>query len=138
MTTRTQEHPVRLIAYTAFYEISIHTGKNRIYLKVKNNWNNSPGERDYLVHWKEALAQVKPGFTVSTDARQLTSFPKLVRDIHEQAQLMVVEAGVSHVAEVLPLDHIVHVQADRISYDTGMPKGKFTTPEQAEAWLDSL
>ncbi len=129
--------PLQTIATTPQYELHVSKEKNRAYLKIIGFWRNPEQVADYLPHWKKALTQLTPGFTLLTDATEMKIHPGTVRKIHEEAQALITEYGVKYVAE-LQADKVAELQLDGVSKGTGMPKQNFNDRSLAEAWLDSL
>ena len=72
-----------------------------------------------------------------TDARTMKAHPSEVKTLHNEAQTLIIEAGIRQVAEVLE-DIFSEAQLDMVSRTTTMPKKNFKTKEEAEAFLDSL
>jgi hypothetical protein len=120
---------------TKFYRISVATEKNRAYLKILGFWRNAEAVPDYLKDWAKAASMLKKGFTLLTDASEMKTHPSDVRKLHEQAQAMILKAGVSKVAEVLK-DDVAEMQLDAVAKTTQFPKRNFRTAEEAEKWLD--
>jgi len=65
----------------------------------------------------------------------MKTHPKDVQSLHEQAQAIVLKAGVVKVAEILK-DNIAELQLDAVAKVTRFPKKTFRTKEEAEKWLD--
>lgn len=126
-----------IIAQTPQYELSVSQAKNRAYLRIIGFWRNTDQVPEYIADWKKAVAALKPGFTLVTDAREMKIHPAAVRKLHEEAQTLIIKAGVKSVAEI-QLDKIAEMQLDGVSKDTAMPKKNFNDPKEAELWLDSL
>ena len=126
-----------IIAQTPQYEISVAKAKNRAYLRIIGFWRNPEQVPNYLEDWKKAVAVLSPGFTLLTDAREMKIHPAAVRTLHEEAQSLIMKAGLLRVAEV-QADKIAEMQLDGVSSDTNMPKRNFNDPVEAERWLDSL
>lgn len=118
------------------YRLEVSSVKNRAYLTIIGFWRNPEQVAHYISDWQKALAYLKPGFTLLTDAREMKIHPASVRSLHEQAQKMVVEAGIKAVAE-LQGEKITEFQLDGLSKDSKMPKQNFSSEEEAEHWLDS-
>lgn len=118
-----------------FYSIEVSKEKNRVYLKIFGFWRNVEVVPDYLSDWTTAIHLVKPGFTLLTDATEMKTHPQDVRKLHEQAQAIVLKAGVSKVAEIIRND-VAEMQLDAVAKSTNFPKQSFRTTEAAEAWLD--
>lgn len=126
-----------IIAQTPQYELGVTKEKNRAYLRIIGFWRNPEQVEDYLDDWKKAIAMLQPGFTLLTDAREMKIHPATVRKVHEEAQGLIIKAGVQRVAE-LQQDTIAEMQLDGVSKETNMPKKNFHDPAEAERWLDSV
>jgi hypothetical protein len=124
-----------IINDTKFYRISVAPEKNRAYLKIFGFWRNAEVVPDYLKDWTKATSSLKKGFTLLTDASEMKTHPQDVRKLHEQAQAILLKAGVSKVAEVLK-DDVAEMQLDAVAKTTQFPKKNFRTAEEAEKWLD--
>ena len=120
---------------TKFYKISVSPEKNRAYLKILGFWRSAEAVPDYLKDWAKAASMLKKGFTLLTDASEMKTHPQDVRKLHEQAQAMILKAGVAKVAEVLK-DDVAEMQLDAVAKTTQFPKKNFRTAEEAEKWLD--
>ena len=118
-----------------YYRISVAPEKNRAYLKILGFWRNAEVVPDYLKDWTKATSLLKKGFTLLTDASEMKTHPQDVRKLHEQAQAIILKAGVSKVAEVLK-DDVAEMQLDAVAKTTQFPKKNFRTAEHAEKWLD--
>lgn len=125
------------IAQTPQYELAVSTAKNRAYLKIIGFWRDPEQVPDYINDWKKTVAGLKPGFTLLTDAREMKIHPGAVRALHEEAQNLIIEAGVKRVAE-LQKNKPAEMQLDGVSKETKMPKRNFNDQEEAEHWLDQL
>lgn len=126
----------KTIVQNKFYELYISETKNRAYLKIIGFWRNPETVPEYLSDWEKTLTQLKKGFTLLTDASEMKTHPQEMRKVHENAQKMVMDAGLTKVAEVIPND-ITEYQLDSIAQTNGFPKRTFRTVEDAEKWLDS-
>lgn len=118
-----------------YYRISVAPEKNRAYLKILGFWRNTEVVPDYLKDWTKATSLLKKGFTLLTDASEMKTHPQDVRKLHEQAQAIILKAGVSKVAEVLQ-DDVAEMQLDAVAKTTQFPKKNFKTAVDAEKWLD--
>lgn len=123
------------IADNKYYRIEASKEKNRAYLKIFGFWKNPDVVPEYLADWSKAAGMLVKGFTLLTDASEMKTHPQDVRKLHEQAQGILMKAGVSRVAEVLK-DQITELQLDAVAKTTNFPKQTFRTPEDAEKWLD--
>lgn len=118
-----------------YYKLKVSPEKNRAYLTIIGYWRNKDVVPDYLKDWTTAASSLKKGFTLLTDASQMKTRPKDVRTLHEQAQALILKAGVIKVAEIMK-DDIAEIQLDAVAKTTQLPKRNFRTPEEAERWLD--
>jgi hypothetical protein len=127
--------PNQKISDNKFYKIEVSPEKNRAYLKIIGFWKNAEIVPDYLKDWTKATNALKSGFTLLTDASEMKTHPQEVRKLHEQAQAILLKAGVSKVGEVLK-DDVAEMQLDAVAKTTQFPKKNFRTAEDAEKWLD--
>ena len=127
--------PTVKINDTKFYRISVSPEKNRAYLKILGFWRSTEVVPDYLNDWNKAMSMLKKGFTLLTDASEMKTHPQDVRKLHEQAQAIILKAGVSKVAEVLK-DDVAEMQLDAVAKTTQFPKKNFKTAVDGEKWLD--
>jgi hypothetical protein len=128
--------PLVKINDTKFYTISVSPEKNRAYLKILCFWRGPEVVPDYLGDWTKAASLLKKGFTLLTDASEMKTHPQEVRKLHEQAQAIILKAGVIKVAEVLK-DDVAEMQLNAVAKTTQFPKQNFRTAEEAEKWLDN-
>jgi hypothetical protein len=128
--------PLVRINETRQYTISILPEKNRAYLKIIGFWRNPEAVPDYLKDWTKATSLLTKGFTLLTDASEMKTHPQELRKLHEQAQALLLKAGVSKVAEILK-DDVAEMQLDAVAKTTQFPKKNFRSAEEAERWLDS-
>jgi hypothetical protein len=123
------------IGNNKFYRIEISKDKNRAYLKIFGFWKNVDVVPEYLSDWTKAVSGLIKGFTLLTDASEMKTHPQDVRKLHEQAQAILLKAGVTKVAEILK-DDVAEMQLDAVAKTTNFPKKNFRTAEDAEKWLD--
>lgn len=126
---------IQTIAQNKQYVLAADTDKNRAYLRINGYWRNVDAVSDYISDWKKTLALMKKGFTLLTDASEMKTHPQDVRKLHEEAQGLLLKAGVSKIAEVIK-DDIAEMQLDALAQTTKFPKQNFRTVEDAERWLD--
>jgi hypothetical protein len=127
------------IASTPFYSINADTGKNRIYYTITGTWKSPSDVPNYLEDIKKAVRQVKSGFTILTDLTHAKTAMPEIKKLHEQAQSILISAGLSKVAEVFPeKDYILKMQVDKIAQATKMVKKEFINKKEAEEWLDKV
>jgi hypothetical protein len=118
-----------------YYSIEVSPEKNRAYLKIFGFWKNAEAVPDYLTDWAKATSSLAKGFTLLTDASEMKTHPQDVRKLHEQAQAILLKAGVSKVAEILK-DQVAELQLDAVAKTTKFPKQNFRNAVDAEKWLD--
>lgn len=120
---------------TKQYTIAVSPSKNRAYLKIIGFWRGPEIVPDYIKDWTKAVGLLNKGFTLLTDASEMKTHPASVRPLHEQAQGILLKAGVRKVAEVLK-DDVAEMQLDAVAKTTQFPKKNFRTAADAEVWLD--
>jgi hypothetical protein len=125
----------QIVADNPHYLLSVNLQKNRAYLKIKGFWRNVDSVPSYLTDWKKTTALLKRKFTLLTDASEMKTHPQEVRKLHEEAQAIVIKAGVSRIAEITS-DDIATIQLDAVAKSTQFPKRNFKKAEDAEQWLD--
>jgi hypothetical protein len=125
------------IASNKHYIIGISREKNRAYLKIIGFWRNPEAVPDYIADWTRAISALKKEFTLLTDASEMKTHPQEVRKLHEQAQALLLKAGIRKVAEILK-DDVTEMQLDSVAKTTQFPKKNFRDRETAELWLDEL
>jgi hypothetical protein len=123
------------IGNNKYYIIEVSKDKNRAYLKILGFWKNADVVPDYLADWSKAVGMLTKGFTLLTDASEMKTHPQDVRKLHEQAQAMLLKAGVAKVAEIVK-DDVAEMQLDSVARTTNFPKKSFRTAADAEIWLD--
>ena len=117
------------------YVIEIAPEKNRAYLKIIGFWRNAEAVPTYIADWKTALAGLKKGFTLLTDASEMKTHPQELRKLHEEAQTLLLKAEVRKVAEIMQND-VTEMQLDSLAKTTQFPKKNFRDRATAELWLD--
>lgn len=125
----------QLIADNRSYTLNVVLHKNRIYLKIKGYWRSTETVPNYVSDWRKALLLVRKQFTVLTDASEMKTHPKPVRDLHEEVQKMINNADVKKVAEVVN-DDITEMQLKAMARSTRFVRQKFQNIDEAEKWLD--
>lgn len=129
--------PVQTIRENKYYRIEVSKEKNRAYLKIFGFWKSPDIVPDYLADWAKAASVLVKGFTLLTDASEMKTHPVDVRKLHEQAQAILMKAGVSKVAEIMK-DDVAEMQLDAVAKATKFPKQNFRSVPDAEKWLDQL
>jgi hypothetical protein len=121
---------------TKQYTIAVAPAKNRAYLKIIGFWRGPEIVSDYIKDWTRAASLLNKGFTLLTDASEMKTHPASVRSLHEQAQAILIKAGVSKVAEIVK-DDVAEMQLDAVAKTTQFPKRTFRSQADAEVWLDA-
>jgi len=121
---------------TKQYTIAVSPAKNRAYLKIIGFWRSPEIVPDYIRDWTNAVSKLNKGFTLLTDASEMKTHPVSLRGLHEQAQAILIKAGVSKVAEIVK-DDVAEMQLDALAKTTQFPKRNFKSAADAEVWLDS-
>lgn len=124
------------IAENEQYSLKVDITKNRAFLKINGFWRNKEDIPGYLQDWDEAINKLSQGFTLLTDATEMSIHPGDVRDVHSKAQEKIVKAGVKKVAE-LHTENVASMQLNSLSNETGMPRKNFNDKEVALKWLDA-
>ena len=119
------------------YLLAVNVEKNRAYLKIKGYWRNVDAVPQYVGDWKKAVGLLKRGFTLLTDATEMKTHPQDVRKLHEEAQSVLMKAGVVRIAELVK-DDIAEIQLDAVAKVSAFPKKNFRDAAQAEQWLDEV
>jgi len=127
---------MKVIARNDNYIIMVDEAKNRIYLTIIGFWKDLGMVPNYLDDITKAGQSVSTGFTILTDVTKMKVPTPEVGEIHGKAQGILVGAGLSKTAEILPADAIAQIAVDRYSKKSGMKKASFSTFEEAEKWLD--
>jgi len=126
---------VQHIANNSHYTLSVNREKNRAYLKIKGFWSKRDLVPDYLSDWKKATGLLKRDFTLLTDASEMRTHPQDVRNLHEEAQGIIVKSGVVKIAEIVK-DDIAEIQLNAMAKKTHLPKRNFRSLNEAEEWLN--
>ena len=125
---------MELIASTPFYSLSVDKAKNRLYAVYRGAWLKPSQVQDFVKHHVEASGQLRVGFTVLADWREMESV--FITDVIEECQKQAVAAGVSKVARVNAKPTFKEIQAESMSQRTGIKSKAFYDIAEAEAWLD--
>jgi hypothetical protein len=123
------------IASNVYYEIGVDVSRNRIYLIIKGYWQTKELVPNYVTDVGRAAGKVKPGFTVLADLSQMKQPADDVGALHQQAQKLLLEKGLSRTAEVLDNASLQKV-TDEYATRSKMVKRVFPSTEKAEVWLN--
>lgn len=134
----TPESSSEKVAQNACYDLVVDKARNRVYFTIHGYWKNKSVVQDLLNDWKTAVSLTQPNFTVLTDMRTMITHPQELNELHLAAQQIIIDSGVSQVANVMPTDKIAHLQLNSFTAKSTMPFHNFTTIAEAEAWLNQL
>lgn len=124
------------IAKNQYYDIACNPDKNRMYLRIKGYWKKEEDVSNYVEHIRQGGEQLKPGFNLMVDLREMKTPPIAMNVIHEKAQLTLMNLGLDRTAEIIPKSDIVLKNVtESISERSKMKKRQFTDPKEAELWL---
>ena len=126
---------VQHIADNNHYTLSVNREKNRAYLKIKGFWSKKEIVPNYIPDWKKAVSLLKKDFTLLTDASEMRTHPQEVMALHEEAQGLIIKAGVRRIGELVK-DDIAEIQLNAMAKKTLLPKKNFKIKSEAEQWLD--
>ncbi|PVY40494.1 SIR2 family protein [Pontibacter virosus] len=124
------------VASNSCYEIGYDGIRNRIYFSILGFWKNTDSVPDFLKDWDRALQLVAPGFTLLIDMRSMITHPQQLNGIHEESQRRMQVAGLSRIANVMPIDRIASLQVTDSIKKIELPSQHFETCEAAQDWLD--
>ena len=130
--------PMVLIAQTPFYLLRVDKGRNRILITLTGSWNTLEEVPFYLLHLKEALSLVKPGFSILSDSRELEEYSQAVRQMHIEAQKLTVAAGIFQLVEVHQLKKSINQMIIAMAEESKIPLNIFDSLEDADAWLSEV
>jgi len=126
---------VQHIADNTHYTLSVNRDKNRAYLKIKGFWSKRELVPNYIADWKKATGLLKRDFTLLTDASEMRTHPQDIKNLHEEAQTILVKSGVVKIAEIVK-DDIAEIQLNAMAKKTHLPKRNFKSLNDAEEWLN--
>ncbi|WP_460925953.1 hypothetical protein [Pontibacter brevis] len=86
---------------------------------------------------QKAVKLARPGFSLLSDLQTMITHPQRLSSLHVEAQTLLVEAGLEKAASVEPKDRIATLQVKEITTKSQMPSRRFTSYQEAEAWLSS-
>lgn len=134
--TASNEYKI-VVAQNHCYELLYDSVKNRIHLIIKGFWKNKEAVPHYLKDIQKALKLAKPGFSLLSDLRTMITHPQRLCSLHVDAQTLLREAGLVRVASVEPVDRIATLQLKEIMTKSRLPLRRFTSCQEAEAWLST-
>lgn len=112
--------------------------KNRVYILFQGEMDI---DRVTILKnaYRQAIDQVKPGFTTITLAEDFKPATPEVQKVVQEMTEMAAKRGVSHVARVVGETPIGGMQINRLAkVRTTYPAKHFRTLEEAEAYLDGV
>ncbi len=123
------------IVQDQYFEIAIDTTINRLYLKLIGFWPSAEAVAHYVPALEKALSNVRSGYTLLTDLREMKTHPAELKQIHIEAQDLLIKKGLLQTAEIVS-SSFVEFQTDAISKNTNMPLKQFQNEEDAVAFLN--
>jgi hypothetical protein len=123
------------IAQNQFYQLRVGQEENRLYMDIAGTWQQQPETVGYVAHIKEALAILKPGFSILCDIRELGECSAAAQETFLIVQRMMVDAGVRHIAEVHTFSHPGSDMAVDLARESKIPLNIFDSPVDALTWL---
>lgn len=126
------------IVKNKYYEIHYDESKNRIYYKVNGFWENTEAVPNYKTDILSVANYVKPNYTMLVDTRKLEVHPQDVEKLRIWAQEEAIKMGMYRAAQIVSEDFISGLQFDNMADKAKFMKGKFSSFEEAEEWLDQI
>ncbi|WP_338791906.1 hypothetical protein V9L05_18555 [Bernardetia sp. Wsw4-3y2] len=126
------------IVNTDAYSLEIDIAKNRVYFCIRGHWDKNTLLTNYLLDWKEAISYLQPNFTIISDTLTMLPHAVSVEKLHEETQKYLIDNGLFKVAEIMPINDIANLQANRITERSQLPVIKLSSLEEAEECLDKL
>jgi hypothetical protein len=127
---------MRLIAFRPEYQITVEPNRNRIFYKHYPELAQAAELPDYVSDWRQALAEMRPGFTILSDMTALDSVSALLAALIAEAQQLAIEYGVGLVAAVHAPDSATHRAALAGELDSALPVRSFIDLWEADKFLD--
>ncbi|WP_460880250.1 hypothetical protein [Pontibacter rugosus] len=124
-----------MVAQNKSYELLYSSAEKRIYLAIKGFWKNTSVAPDYLEDLQKTIDLTVPGFSVLLDLRNMITHPQKVMCLHVEAHKLLMDAGLKIAASIEPDDHIFALQIDDMVNKSQLPLSRFTSYNQAEAWI---
>lgn len=113
--------------------MKVDTSSNRLYITIKGFWRD---KGNYLGDLETACRTMNSGFKIHVDLTGMKAPKPEVGKVHEDAQKMLMQFGLSQTAEVHGRDAIARMALNKYSTNSGMDKQVFSTHDEAKAWLD--
>jgi hypothetical protein len=129
---------LKTIASNPFYEISVDTEQNLMYINLCGFWGGRANVPEYLNDCKTAASCMQPKFRILVDMTQIKTVSSEASLLHAEVQKIFMQAGMSQAAEVYrPQDPVVRHQLTCIKQSTGVDKlaKVFTDRTAAHTWL---
>ncbi|MHA2271196.1 MAG: hypothetical protein ACXACI_04990 [Candidatus Hodarchaeales archaeon] len=119
-----------------YYSLQTNEAKNRIYFTLAGLTPSVDAIPNFEADWRDAVGDVKPGFTILGDLREMMPHPPDVEGLNVKVQKWLLENGCRKVAQVAPIEVVAHVNA--FSEKSGLKSilRGFHYPRTAEIWLD--
>jgi len=126
------------VAQNEYYEFSVDSQKNRIYLVIKGYWPSAEAIGNYIPDLKACISRIRPGYTSLVDMTRGKIPHKDAFAVLIQGRELTLQAGLGRQAQVVS-ETLEKMASDRIDKETGLEKEKvrkFNSVKEAEAWLD--
>lgn len=91
---------MRLIALRPEYQLTVDHDRNRIFYQNFTSMMGASVLPHYLADWQAALAEMRSGFSILSDMQVVNQLGELLRPEFQAAESLIVQHGVSLVAEV--------------------------------------
>lgn len=129
---------MRVIAARPEYQITVECEKNRLFYQNFGPMQQAVHLPDYLYDWKEALAEVRPGFSILSDMQVVNQTNQALLTKFQAVEQLIVARGVSVVAEVHIPGLSTRRSCDEVTTAQAMPVRHFLTMWEAAQFLDEV
>ncbi len=126
----------KMITKTGVYTIYVSTKKNRLYITLLGFWLSPSVATNYVDDILKAIQLLNTSFTVLVDMRNMQTPGHLLKDLHIEAQKVVVDACGIRSAEVIPDRISLKLELRDYATDSLIVREAFKDIESAENWLD--
>ncbi|SFQ67774.1 hypothetical protein [Hymenobacter arizonensis] len=129
---------MRLIAFRPEYQLTVEDEKNRLFYQNFGQMQQATCLPDYVDDWKAALSEVTPGFSILSDMQVVNQVSQDLRSKFQAVEQLIVQRGVSMVAEVHVPGLPTRRSCDEITTGQVMPVRQFLNIWDAAQFLDDL
>ena len=127
------------IANTANYHIYLDEEKRRIYLKLIGFWSVEEEAREYLALARGAVDQLNGPFTAVVDVSDFKIPKPEIGPLIKESQGYFMSHGMRKSAELISESVFTDMAVEKIKKENNLSeevRKKFSSLEEAEAWLD--